>query len=442
MPTNTYVALQTQTLSSTSSSVVFSSIPQTYTDLVLVISAKNTTGQNYETWLRFNSDSASNYSQTFVQNYAGSTQSGRNSNINQITPGKMNTTSFDVNIININNYSNATTYKTILSRLNNGEFVTGALVGLWRNTAAITRIEAFNEPGTNYTAGSTFTLYGIANSNIGAPKAFGGTITQDANYTYHTFGASGTFTPTQSLTCDYLVVAGGGGGGAQHAGGGGAGGLRSTVGTTGGGGTLETALSVTATPYTITVGAGGAGTTSISVRGTSGSNSTFSSVTSTGGGGGGSRLTELSGANGGSGGGAGYNASGGTGTANQGYAGGNNTTPYSAGAGGGGSGAASLNVTSVNGTNGGAGVAISALATVTGTGVSGYYAGGGGGGADSAGTQGTGGIGGGGSGSRTSAIGTAGTTNTGSGGGGGGFDGTAGNGGSGGSGVVIIRYAN
>ena len=157
----TYEPIATTTLGSTSSSVIFNSISGSYTDLVLIISAKNTTGQNYETWLRFNSDSGSNYSQTFLQNYAGSTQSGRNSNINQITPGKMNTTSFDANIININNYSNATTNKTVLSRVNNGEFVAGVLIGLWRNTAAITKIEALTEPGTNYTAGSTFTLYGI-----------------------------------------------------------------------------------------------------------------------------------------------------------------------------------------------------------------------------------------------------------------------------------------
>lgn len=158
----TYEPIATQTLSTTASSVTFSSISGSYTDLILVISAKNTVAQNYETWLRFNSDTGSNYSQTFLQNYANSTQSGRNTNISYIAVGKMNASSFDANIISINNYSNSTTNKTVLSRLNNGDFVTGILVGLWRNTAAITRIDVICETGANYTAGSTFTLYGIA----------------------------------------------------------------------------------------------------------------------------------------------------------------------------------------------------------------------------------------------------------------------------------------
>jgi hypothetical protein len=157
----TYEPIATFTLTSNASSQAFTSIPSTYTDLILVISAKNTTGQNYETFIRFNSDSGSNYSQTFLQNYAGSTQSGRNTNITEIRTGKMNTTSFDVNTININNYSNSTTYKTTISRSNNAEFTAGALAGLWRNTAAITRIDAICESGASYTTGSTFTLYGI-----------------------------------------------------------------------------------------------------------------------------------------------------------------------------------------------------------------------------------------------------------------------------------------
>jgi uncharacterized protein len=158
----TYEPIATQTLTTTTSSLAFTSITGSYTDLVLVISAKNTTAQNYETFIQFNSDTGSNYSQTFLQNYAGSTQSGRNSNITEIRPGKTNTLSFDANIININNYSNSTTYKTTISRGNNGDFNTSALVGLWRNTAAITRIDVICESGASYTAGSTFTLYGIA----------------------------------------------------------------------------------------------------------------------------------------------------------------------------------------------------------------------------------------------------------------------------------------
>lgn len=157
----TYTPIATTKLNALTATVTFSSIPSTYTDLVLVCNAKNTVAQNYEIWIRFNSDSGSNYSQTFLQNYANSTQTGRNSNITEIRPGKMNTTSFDTTIVNIQNYSNSTTYKTTLSRHNNAEFVTGSLVGLWRNTNAITTIAVICETGANFAIDSTFTLYGI-----------------------------------------------------------------------------------------------------------------------------------------------------------------------------------------------------------------------------------------------------------------------------------------
>ena len=67
-------------------------------------------------------------------------------------------------IVNIQNYANSTTYKTTLSRVNNAANGTGAIVGLWRNTAAITSFTLnMMKAGVAYdfTTGSTFTLYGI-----------------------------------------------------------------------------------------------------------------------------------------------------------------------------------------------------------------------------------------------------------------------------------------
>ncbi len=92
----------------------------------------------------------------------------------------------------------------------------------------------------------------------------GGIITEDSQYWYHTFGASGAFIPKQSLTCDILQIAGGGGGGFTRGGAGGAGGLL-----------LHSAQSLTATSYNVTVGAGGAAGTS--GNGGTGVNSQFAS---------------------------------------------------------------------------------------------------------------------------------------------------------------------
>jgi hypothetical protein len=66
MPTNTYVALATQTLGSAAASVTFSSIPATYTDLVLITSVQNNSGGNRAMQIILNADTATNYSGTEV----------------------------------------------------------------------------------------------------------------------------------------------------------------------------------------------------------------------------------------------------------------------------------------------------------------------------------------------------------------------------------------
>jgi hypothetical protein len=64
-------------------------------------------------------------------------------------------------IIDIMNYSNTTTYKTALHRFNDANAIVFAIVGLWRNTAAINQVRVFSTNAVNFAVGSTFTLYGI-----------------------------------------------------------------------------------------------------------------------------------------------------------------------------------------------------------------------------------------------------------------------------------------
>jgi hypothetical protein len=453
MATNTYVALDKVTVGTATSTVTFSSIPSGYTDLVIVFSGNTSAIAN--SFMRFNSDTGSNYSMTWMAGTGSAAASGRETSQTRLlidVYGYANPSNITNKIINVQNYSNATTFKSVFGRANNSAAGTDALVGLWRSTSAITQIDILTLSATTFSVGSTFSLYGIRAEGVSpAAKATGGAIYSDSTYYDHVFDATGTFTPTQSLTADYLVIAGGGGGGNFRGGGGGAGGLRSSIGTTGGGGTLESALSLTATGYSVTVGAGGAGGNAD--NGSNGTNSVFSTITSTGGGGGAGQNAndgvKESGASGGSGGGS-YkntsgsigNAAGGAGTANQGFAGGTAIeSAFYAGSGGGGSASAGSNTSAEStGSAGGSGVLISSIWSATGTGVSGYYAGGGGGGSIS--VAGAGGSGGGGAGA-ISGAGTSAVANTGSGGGGGGNSGTpsANNGGKGAAGLVVIRYA-
>jgi len=63
--------------------------------------------------------------------------------------------------IQINNYSNTTTYKQILSRFSSVTKSVEASTWLWRNTAAINTLVVNSQSGANIAAGTTLTLYGI-----------------------------------------------------------------------------------------------------------------------------------------------------------------------------------------------------------------------------------------------------------------------------------------
>lgn len=159
----TYTPISSITLGATTSSVTFSSIPQTYTDLILVY---NGTSAVTNLPIRFNSDTASNYSYTRIYGDGSSASSDRESNY---TYGvyAIGSSAATIATIHINNYSNATTYKTLLGR---GSYTTSGYVSmfcsLWRSTAAITSITLLGSTvPANFSVGSTFNLYGILAGN-------------------------------------------------------------------------------------------------------------------------------------------------------------------------------------------------------------------------------------------------------------------------------------
>jgi hypothetical protein len=380
---STYTPIASQTLGSAASSITFTNIPQNFTDLIFTISyiQNSSTVLTYVRY-RFNSDTGSNYSITAVQDGSPALTFGA-SNQTSLEVGYQAAAGSSQFISHINNYSNATTNKTVLTRHANAGALTQALVGLWRNTSAINSINILCDAGS-FAAGSTFNLYGIANASASTGKASGGNIvTTDGTYWYHTFTSSGTFTPLQALTVDYLVVGGGGGGG---------GGTSTDYGSGGAGGTCRTGSNFNvSSAATVTIGSGG----SASGNGTS---SVFSSITATAGNGSG-QTSKTGGAN--------ADFSGATGAGN-------------GGGGGAGSGA------NASSSSGGAG----ATSSITGTSVN--Y-GGGGSGTGRGGATVAGGAGGGGFGNIPGANGTA---NTGGGGGGSQLNANT----NGGSGLVIVRY--
>lgn len=161
MPT-TYEPIATTTTSSSTTTILFNSIPQTYTDLVIVASTSLVTStpiNNY--FVTYNSDAATNYSIVYMGGTGTSTSSSRAINQTRLDIGYQPSTAMGNIIFQVFSYSNTATFKTSISRSNN---YTGGMVfaytGLWRSTAAITSI-SITAGTTNIATGSTFTIYGI-----------------------------------------------------------------------------------------------------------------------------------------------------------------------------------------------------------------------------------------------------------------------------------------
>jgi len=155
--TVTYEAISSTTLVSAQASVTINTIPITYTDLVLVCGLIPTAGCTG--YFQLNGSSSSIYSNTVMVGYGSGTPSSfRDSNQVQGIIGDMTGTT--TSILNLQNYSNTTTNKTVLTRSSSTGNGVQANVALFRSTSAITSITLIAN-STTWAIGSTFSLYGI-----------------------------------------------------------------------------------------------------------------------------------------------------------------------------------------------------------------------------------------------------------------------------------------
>ena len=154
----TYSAIASQTISSGVATVDFTSIPSTYTDLVLVVNRLETSVNIVDIFLRANGDTGSNYSLTYLYGNGSAAGSGRNSN-QTATPIAYTNADYPLIKYNIPLYSNTNTYKMFVGRWDAATNVTQYNINLWRSTAAINSLSIYSSSG-NITGG-TFTLYGI-----------------------------------------------------------------------------------------------------------------------------------------------------------------------------------------------------------------------------------------------------------------------------------------
>lgn len=157
----TYEPIASTTLGSNASEINFTSISGNFSDLVIV--ASGTTTSIEDLYCRFNGDTATNYSRTFLSGDGSSATSGRASSqslLNLSNYGYFGTTNPNIYTVQIMSYASTNVFKTVLITASNADNGVSRLVGLWRSTSAITSIRLYT-PTHNMKTGMTASLFGV-----------------------------------------------------------------------------------------------------------------------------------------------------------------------------------------------------------------------------------------------------------------------------------------
>lgn len=167
----TYDKIATTTLGSNQAEITFSSITQSYTDLILRMELSKTAGGS-TVYMRINGDTGGNYSSCLLIGGEGNSISSQKASNNSggfgVAAWQGNTTGRYGIIVNFFNYTDTAKSKTMLHQggsVNNsgGSGYKDIAIGCstWHSTSAITSMTVRCNGGLSYTTGSIFTLYGI-----------------------------------------------------------------------------------------------------------------------------------------------------------------------------------------------------------------------------------------------------------------------------------------
>jgi hypothetical protein len=168
---STYSTIAVLTGNGSTNPLSFQNIPQTYTDLIMVVYGRGTganTSDQSLIYLNANTGT-SNYSGTYLYANGTSTLATRQSNstyfnLGEHPGGNSTANNFGVEILQFMNYTNTTNFKTVLNRSGydlNGSGVVYDSIHTWRQTAAINRIDIYTSLGS-WATGTVASLYGIA----------------------------------------------------------------------------------------------------------------------------------------------------------------------------------------------------------------------------------------------------------------------------------------
>lgn len=155
------VLIQEQVLAAGAQTITFSGIPATYTHLKLIVQTQGASGGQLH--IRFNNDSGNNYSYFWGLLRAASQAWNVVDPSDRILAGVVFSSGISTFEITIPNYRRTVFQKQAFS-LSGGMVTTPEqtqVIGLWKNTAAVNRVDLANSAGVNYIAGSIFSLYGL-----------------------------------------------------------------------------------------------------------------------------------------------------------------------------------------------------------------------------------------------------------------------------------------
>jgi hypothetical protein len=154
MALQSMTALASITLQEASASVTFSGIPQSYRDLIAVYNGTNTTGGDF--YMTLNGDGTnSNYS--MVRMATIPTVNSQAEATREIGLARTGRTAITIQLMD---YSVTNKHKVTITRSDGPDVVVAAYASRWANTAAVTSVGFMVNGGHNFTAGSTFNLYG------------------------------------------------------------------------------------------------------------------------------------------------------------------------------------------------------------------------------------------------------------------------------------------
>jgi hypothetical protein len=149
--------------------ITFSSIPATYTDLLVKISVRNSSGGAVASYIALNG-STSNFSARYLYGSGSSTSSGTLARYIGSTKSDATANTFNSTDIYIPNYAGSTNKSYSVDNVdeNNGTAADQNIIaGLWSDTAAITSIALTSATG-DWVQYSTASLYGITKGDGGA----------------------------------------------------------------------------------------------------------------------------------------------------------------------------------------------------------------------------------------------------------------------------------